>query len=99
MRTYAPTNMVAPVPSWDTTRKLMYNGPSFSFTLAAIDPLKVVSVVAWIMFVLWLVYTIVASYHWLRYGHRSSVAIPAIITHLVVSGALALFAISGFAPA
>lgn len=77
----------------------MYNGPSFAVNLTAIDPLKVVSVIAWIMFVLWLVYTVVASYHWLRYGHRSSIAIPAIITHLVVSGALALFAISGFAPA
>lgn len=78
----------------------MYEGPSFAFspTLSAIDPLKVVSVVAWIMFVLWLIYTIVAAYHWLRYGYRSSIAIPAIITHLIVSGALALFAISGFAP-
>ena len=76
-------------------------GPSLTFdpALAGIDPAKVVSVIAWVMFVLWLIYTVVAAYHWLRYGHQSSVAIPAIITHLVVSAALALFAVSGFAPA
>lgn len=91
--------MAAPVPSWDTIPKLMYNGPSFAVSFGAIDPLKVVSVIAWLMFVLWLIYTVVASYHWLRYGHSSSIAIPAIITHLVVSALLALFAISGFAPA
>jgi len=82
-----PTTTYAIGPSYEL-------GPIFS----AIDPGKVVSVIAWIMFVLWLVYTIVAAYHWLRYGHRSSIAIPALLVHFIVSAALALFAVSGFAP-
>lgn len=78
----------------------MYEGPSFVLapTLSVIDPMKVVSVIAWAMFVLWLLYTFIATYHWLRYGYRSSIALPAIFMHLIVSAALALFAISGFAP-
>lgn len=69
-------------------------GPSFS----VVDPAKVVSVVAWILFVLWALYTAIAAYHWLRYGHGSTLAIPALLTHVIVSAALALFAVSGFAP-
>lgn len=54
-----------------------------------------ISVVAILLFIIWLVYTIVASYHLLRYGHRSAVSIPAIITHVLVSLVIALFAVSG----
>ena len=57
---------------------------------------QVVSVVFALLFILWALYTLVTAYHWVRYGHRSSVAIPALITHVVVSGYLALFAVSGF---
>ncbi|HYF29421.1 MAG TPA: hypothetical protein VEA36_03615 [Candidatus Paceibacterota bacterium] len=69
-------------------------GPALSF----LDPGKVVSVIAWVLFVLWAIYTAIAAYHWLRYSHQSSVAIPALIVHFIVSAALALFAVSGFAP-
>jgi hypothetical protein len=54
-----------------------------------------ISVVAIILFIIWLVYTIVASYHLIRYGHRSAVAIPAIITHVIVSLVIALYTVSG----
>lgn len=64
--------------------------------LSQIDPSKVVSLFFVVLFIIWVIYTIVTSYHWLRYGHRSSVAIPALITHVLVSGFLALYAISGF---
>lgn len=57
---------------------------------------QVVSVVFALLFILWALYTLITAYHWLRYGHRSSVAIPALITHVVVSGYLALYAVSGF---
>ena len=79
----------------------MYLGPSLALgpVFESIDAGKVVAVVAWVMFVLWLIYTVVAAYHWLRYSHRSSIAIPALIIHVIVSAALALYAISGFAPA
>ncbi len=54
-----------------------------------------ISVVAALLFIVWVIYTAIASYHLLRYGHRSAVAIPAIITHVLVSFFLALFAVSG----
>ena len=57
---------------------------------------QVVSVVFALLFILWALYTLITAYHWLRYGHRSSVAIPALITHVVVSGFLSLYAVSGF---
>ncbi|MDP3402555.1 MAG: hypothetical protein Q8S35_01200 [bacterium] len=57
---------------------------------------QVVSVVFALLFILWALYTLITTYHWLRYGHRSSIAIPALITHVVVSGFLSLYAVSGF---
>lgn len=56
---------------------------------------KVVSLLFLFLFVVWLVYTLIASYHWLRYGHRSVIAIPALTIHVFVSLALAGFAASG----
>ncbi|MFA9263045.1 MAG: hypothetical protein ACEQSB_06920, partial [Undibacterium sp.] len=64
--------------------------------LSHIDASQVVSVLLALLFIVWAVYTIVASYHWLRYGHNSTVAIPALVVHIAMSGYLALFAISGF---
>ncbi len=43
----------------------------------------------------WMVYTIVASYHWFRYSHASWLAIPAIALHLVVSYTLIVYALTG----
>ncbi len=57
---------------------------------------QAVSVIFALLFILWALYTLITAYHWLRYGHRSSVAIPALITHVVVSGFLSLYAVSGF---
>lgn len=57
---------------------------------------QVVAVTFAVLFILWALYTLITTYHWLRYGHRSSIAIPALITHVVVSGYLALYAVSGF---
>jgi hypothetical protein len=77
-----------------------YTGPSLTVEplFQAIDGGKIVAIIAWVMFVLWAVYTAIAAYHWLRYGHRSPIAIPAIIVHVIVSLLLASFAVSGFAP-
>lgn len=41
---------------------------------------------------LWLLYTIVAAYHWLRYGHRSFLALPLLVIHVLVSATLILLA-------
>jgi hypothetical protein len=46
------------------------------------------------VFVFWLVYTLVAVYHWWRYAHNAAVAYPAIALHLFVSFVLAVFILS-----
>lgn len=47
------------------------------------------------VFVFWAIYTIVATYHWLKYSHGSLIAFPAIAVHLFVSLALISYALSG----
>lgn len=69
----------------------------FAPFLGQINGPATISVVAWILFAIWLIYTLVASYHLLRYGHSTAVAIPAILTHVFVSLVLALFIVSGLA--
>ncbi|HEY0979268.1 MAG TPA: hypothetical protein VGE23_00265 [Candidatus Paceibacterota bacterium] len=66
--------------------------PAFLSTLPVES---VVSLLFLALFALWLVYTLVSAYHWLRYGHRSAVAIPVLIVHVVVSWLLAGYAASG----
>lgn len=66
--------------------------------LTDIDPAQVISVIFAVLFIIWALYTLITAYHWLRYGHNSAVAIPALITHILVSGFLALYAVSGVAP-
>lgn len=85
------------VSSWDTIRN-MNGAPAFPLapTLPTFGAVQVVSVIAWFVFVVWMLYTLVAAYHWFRYGHQSAVAIPALLTHVIVSLSLALFAVSGF---
>jgi hypothetical protein len=43
----------------------------------------------------WIIYTLVAVYHWLKYSHSSWVAFPAIAIHLFVSLALISYALFG----
>jgi hypothetical protein len=68
----------------------------FAQTFVALSPAVVFTIVVGLVFLVWALYTIVVTYHWVRYGHRSRVGIPAIIVHLVVSSALFLMAASGF---
>lgn len=67
-----------------------------SLTSLGINPDQAVSVIFAVAFILWTIFTVISTYHWLRYGHRSSVAIPALITHVVISFFIAVFAVSGF---
>ena len=67
----------------------------FAPLLKLVDVQSVVSITALVLFVFWLIYTVVSAYHLIRYGYRSSVSIPAIIVHVVVSLTLALFIASG----
>jgi hypothetical protein len=47
------------------------------------------------IFLAWAAYSVIAAYHWFRYSHRSWLAIPAVVTHVVVSGAIILYIASG----
>lgn len=48
-----------------------------------------------VVFFIWVAYTLVVAYHWLRYGHQSFVAIPMLVLHVVISGALMLITTAG----
>jgi hypothetical protein len=43
----------------------------------------------------WALYTLIVTYHWLRYSNASLVTIPAIALHLLVSVALISYTLSG----
>jgi hypothetical protein len=61
----------------------------------SINTTAFIPVVFLIAFVLWLLYSCVAAYHWFRYGHRSWLAVPAIAVHIFVSSFLMLYMMSG----
>lgn len=48
-----------------------------------------------IVFGFWLIYTLVAIYHWMKYSHSSLIAFPVIFLHLVVSVALMSYGLTG----
>ncbi len=66
-------------------------GPAFSL----IDPSALALALFYLVVVLVLIYTLIVAYHWLRYGHRSIAAIPAIAIHVTVSLALIGYALTG----
>ncbi len=49
----------------------------------------------YIVVTLAIIYTVIAAYHWLRYGYRSVLTIPALAVHIAVSLALVGYASSG----
>jgi hypothetical protein len=71
--------------------------PFMQASRATFSTVQVLEIVFALVFAVWAIYTLVVFYHWIRYGHSLKAGIPALIIHLVVSGALFLFAASGFA--
>lgn len=68
--------------------------PSFSlFSVGGLE--SFLAVVITIVFIWWALFTLVSSYHWLRYARDSWIAIPAIAVHLFVSGWIFVFATGG----
>lgn len=65
------------------------------FTLPSPAFSGILTVVFFLVFAAWAIYTVVIAYHWFRYGHRSWLAIPAIVAHVVVSGMCILMIASG----
>lgn len=86
--TEAPLRPFAP-PSGPFFDHLSFNG-SVSTNAALTWTLFAISIC-------WMVYTLVAVYHWIKYSHASYVAIPAIVVHLVISLILIGLAVSGLA--
>jgi hypothetical protein len=89
------SNVYAPDP---TVASTTYFKPLFSFSpglSGSFDIGAIVPIVMLVIFLIWIVYTLVAAYHWFRYGHRSWIAIPALGVHIFVSGALLLYALTG----
>lgn len=55
-------------------------------------------VVEWALyaiFAFWALYTLVATYHWLKYSHDSWLAYPAIALHFFISISLMSYVLSG----
>ena len=66
--------------------------PSYFGTVTAEG---VISVIFTLIFIWWLIYTVVAIYHWFRYGRSSWIAVPAIAAHLAISGMIFVAMTSG----
>ena len=86
--------MVVLVFSCHTLHKMLAQSPFVSFTLSQG---QVLESLFGIVFFVWVIYSIVIVYHWIRYGHRSPIGVSALIAHFVISLGLFLLAASGFA--
>lgn len=88
--------MAARASSWDTTdmdaSTTLLRLPA-AFGNVTIE--GVISVLFTLVFIWWLVYTLVAIYHWFRYGRSTWVAVPAVALHLAVSGGIFIYMTAG----
>ncbi len=75
-----------------TTLKL---GPDLSSLFAIVSPSLIAEILFGFIVLLTVLYTLIATYHWVRYGHRSVMAIPAVALHIFVSVCLVVFAATG----
>jgi len=69
-------------------------GPAFALP-ANIDIGTALSVVFAIIFIWWLIYSLIVIYHWMRHARESWISVPAVAVHLFVSGWLIFYATSG----
>lgn len=66
------------------------------FTLFQVPhPETVLAVVVTVVFIWWLIFSLVAGYHLLRFARDSWLTIPALALHLFVSGWIFVFATGG----
>ncbi len=64
--------------------------------LQSINPTLFFGALLAFVFFIWLIYTAVVVYHWVRYGHQTKAGVPALLTHFIVSAVLFLIAGSAF---
>lgn len=69
-------------------------GPNLSL-FSGLDWGTVFSVIFALIFLWWLLFTLVSIYHWLRHAQDSWIAVPAVALHLFVSGWIIFYATSG----
>jgi hypothetical protein len=69
--------------------------PQFAWTFTNVSGEALISVVITLVFIWWAIYTLVAIYHWFRYGRESWVAVPAVVLHLAISVWIFVFATGG----
>jgi hypothetical protein len=60
-----------------------------------LSPNGIWPIVLGVVFTVWLAYTLVMAYHWVRYSHAAVIGYPALFVHLVVSVACMSYALSG----
>ena len=63
--------------------------------IPAVNLSTVLSVVITLVFIWWAVFSLVAAYHWFRFGRDSWIAVPALIVHFIVSAWIFMFATGG----
>ena len=76
-----------------TTTPLTF-GPKITLP-ASVSLESALPVVFTLIFLWWLIYSLVAIYHWLRHGRESWIAVPMVALYLFVSGWLIFYATSG----
>jgi hypothetical protein len=72
--------------------------PPESLTVLLLDGVVSSTIIQWVLytvFFFWLLYTLVAIYHWLKYSHASAIAFPAIGLHIFISAIFLIYAVSG----
>lgn len=87
--------MADKIDAFPTPSFLSLDGSSGGANFGLSNVASVFPVIFAIVFFIWVVYTLVIAYHWLRYGHRSFLAVPLLALHLIVSGALMVLATAG----
>jgi uncharacterized membrane protein len=71
------------------------SAPTVGINLSTLPLGQIVPLFFLLVFVIWLIHSLVASYHWLRYSGNKMLSITMIVTHVLVSSVLAIYAVSG----
>lgn len=69
--------------------------PQFALPATNFTAEGFISVLITLVFIWWAIYTLVATYHWFRYGRESWLAVPAVALHLAISAWIFVFATGG----
>jgi len=72
----------------------LFTTPDF-VSITSVDMSALYPVAFALAFFIWLAFTLIIAYHWFRYSHRSTLTVPALALHVVVSGTLMLISASG----